>query len=93
MNKSEIIKAVAGKIKEKTLLVERVINCFLDQMRKALRKGEPVGLQGFGSFRRHRIKPRKVWGNKEIPARYRIYFRAGIGTRSIQPRTSPDNLA
>ncbi len=50
MNKGDLVKAlvpVLGKKKQ----AEEVVGCLLDAITDALRKGEPVAIFGFGTFR------------------------------------------
>lgn len=88
MNKSELIKCVASKLKDTEVNVERIVNCVVDQMKKALRRGELVQIYGFGSFRRKLIKARRSWNGHPVPANYRIYFRTGAGIKGIRVKPS-----
>ena len=38
--------------------IERFLNCFLEEIRRALKRGERVEIGGFGAWSIHRQKPR-----------------------------------
>ncbi len=50
MNKAELVEVVAKKADLSKADVQRVINGFIEAVKKALRKGEKVQLIGLGSF-------------------------------------------
>ena len=49
MNKGDLIDAVVTIVGKKTI-AEDAINCVLDTIAKALKKGDKVALIGFGTF-------------------------------------------
>lgn len=51
MIKSELIKAVAGKVGFTQKDTELFINGFLETVEETLLEGEPVNLVGFGNFK------------------------------------------
>ena len=50
MNKGNLVEAVT-KVVGKKKLAEEAINCVLESITKALKKGESVTLVGFGTFK------------------------------------------
>ena len=50
MTKSELIEAVAAKLKLPKGKAELVVNCVFDSMVDALEKSEGIEIRGFGSF-------------------------------------------
>jgi len=49
MNKADLVGALV-KVVGKKAMAEDAINCILDEIAKALKKGEKVTLIGFGTF-------------------------------------------
>jgi DNA-binding protein HU-beta len=49
MNKGDLIDAVVTVVSKKTI-AEDAVNCVLDTIAKALKKGDKVTLIGFGTF-------------------------------------------
>jgi len=50
MTKSELIEAVADKLKLPKGKAELIVNCVFDAMETALKSGERIEIRGFGSF-------------------------------------------
>ena len=50
MNKAEIIKKTAHKLKVKQSIVEQVVDGFFDELTDTLAEGEKVNIVGFGCF-------------------------------------------
>ncbi len=50
MTKSDLIEAVADKLKLPKGKAELIVNCIFDSMEDALKKGERIEIRGFGSF-------------------------------------------
>lgn len=50
MTKSELIEAVANKLKLPKGKAELIVNCVFDSMEAALRSGQRIEIRGFGSF-------------------------------------------
>ncbi len=50
MTKSELIEAVANKLKLPKGKAELIVNCVFDSMEAALKQGERIEIRGFGSF-------------------------------------------
>ena len=49
MNKADLVEAVV-KVVEKKSLAEAAVDCVMDTIAKALKKGDKVTLVGFGTF-------------------------------------------
>ena len=50
MTKSELIEAVANKLKLPKGKAELIVNCVFDSMEATLKRGERIEIRGFGSF-------------------------------------------
>jgi integration host factor subunit beta len=50
MTKSDLIEAVAEKLKLPKGKAELIVNCIFESMEDALKKGERIEIRGFGSF-------------------------------------------
>lgn len=88
MNKAQLIKAVANKLRETDANVERIVNALFDTMAVRLRSGYTLTIYGFGRFTRKLIPSRKAWSGTELKKKYRIYFRCGSGLKKIGVRDS-----
>ena len=81
MNKADLVAEVAKVVNTKRL-AEDVISCILESITKALKKGQPVTLVGFGTFsvskRKARIGRNPQTGKEiKIPAKRVPKFSAG----------------
>jgi nucleoid DNA-binding protein len=81
MNKADMIEGVS-RITGSRVEAQRIVDFLFTTMREALRKGEKVVVQGFGSFHVVTRKPKKGRNIKTgeevlIPARQAIKFRKG----------------
>ncbi len=52
MNKGELIESVASSTGESKRVVNDVVESFIDEVTKQVKKGERVSLPGFGTFER-----------------------------------------
>lgn len=52
MNKKELIDSVADGSGESKRVVSTVVDTFIDQIQRQVKKGERVSLPGFGTFER-----------------------------------------
>lgn len=50
MNKSEIVDKIAETCEMSKSDASRMVDCFTEQVKKALKKGDTVSLVGFGTF-------------------------------------------
>lgn len=60
MTKNQIISLVASKAHSTKKATEEVIDVFLNEIIKALAKGEKVVLSGFGTFKIVKVKDKPV---------------------------------
>ena len=58
MNKTDLIKSVAGATGESKRVVTEVIDEFVTQIQKQVKKGEKVTVPGFGTFSRRQRSAR-----------------------------------
>lgn len=82
MNKTELIDAVAGATGETKTLVSDTVDAILDQITKALQRGDRVQLTGFGTFEVRRRKARQARNPQtgqpiHVPAQNTPAFKAG----------------
>lgn len=83
MNKGQLIDAIASEAKITKAGAQRVLDAFINQATKTLKKGEKVKLVGFGTFSVVKRAPRlgrnpKTLKEVKIPARKVARFKAGI---------------
>ena len=62
MNKTQLIDSVAGTTGESKRVVGEVIEAFVDQVQRQVKKGEKVTVPGFGTFSR-RQRPARTARN------------------------------
>jgi DNA-binding protein HU-beta len=79
MNKANMIESVS-KLTGSRVEAQRIVDQLFKMMRDALRQGEKVVVQGFGSFHVVMRKPKKARNIKTgqevlVPARQAIKFR------------------
>lgn len=58
MNKEQLIDKIAGDAKITKVSARAALDAFLDAVKKAVKKGDRVGLVGFGTFSRGARKAR-----------------------------------
>ena len=86
MNKAELIAAMASKSKMTKKDSENALNAFITSVTESLKKGEKVGLVGFGTFEvkkraaREGVNPQTKKAIK-IPAKKAPVFKAGKGLK------------
>ena len=84
MNKSDLIKSVAGATGESRRVVTEVIDEFVTQIQKQVKKGEKVTVPGFGTFSR-RQRPARTARNPRTGESIKVKaskvpaFKAGAG--------------
>lgn len=86
MTKGELVDAMAGAAGITKVDAEKALNAFTEAVAKALKKGDTVGLVGFGTFsvsKRKARKGRNPQTGKEIniPAAKVPKFKAGKGLK------------
>jgi DNA-binding protein HU-beta len=82
MNKSELIEAIASGAKITKADASRALDATVESIHKALKKGERIGLVGFGSFsiskRAARVGRNPQTGKEiKIAAKKVVKFKAG----------------
>jgi DNA-binding protein HU-beta len=86
MNKAELIAAIAEKTNLTKKDTESAVNAFVETVTSSLKKGDKVGLVGFGTFEvrtraaREGINPQTKKAIK-IPAKKAPVFKAGKGLK------------
>jgi len=86
MTKGELVDAIAGAAGITKVDAEKALNAFTEAVTKSLKKGDAVGLVGFGTFsvsKRKARKGRNPQTGKEIniPAAKVPKFKAGKGLK------------
>ena len=97
MNKAELVARVARDTGLTRADVLRALDAVLDQVARALKRGEPVKLVDFGTFLVTRRKPRAAHNPHtgeamKVPARRAPRFSAGKGLKALV-RERPDRAA
>ena len=87
MNKAELVNRVAREIRITKVQAARVIDSLLENITRALKKGERASLVGFGTFTVGRRRARtgrnpQTGAPITIPARRVVRFSAGKALRS-----------
>ncbi|MBP3284486.1 MAG: HU family DNA-binding protein [Clostridia bacterium] len=88
MNKAELIAAMAAKADLTKKDSESALNAFIDTVSESLKKGDKVGLVGFGTFEvksraaREGVNPQTKKAIK-IPAKKAPVFKAGKGLKEL----------
>ncbi len=82
MNKSQLVDAMAAEAKMTKADAKKAVDAFMKVTTDALKKGDRIGLVGFGSFtvnKRSARKGRNPQTGKDIkiPARKVVKFKAG----------------
>ncbi len=86
MNQGDLADAVARTTGAKRAEAARVVEAVLDAIRDGLRRGEKVGISGFGVFETARREARRGRNPRtgeavEVPASTSVRFRPGKGLR------------
>ncbi len=82
MNKTDLIKSIAGKTGCKEIVCRQMVKAMMETMEEELDKGEGIVLQGFGSFRLWAQSPRmgrnpRTGAACPIAPRISVRFKAG----------------
>lgn len=86
MKKSELVSLVAQRLKLTRRATKEVVDTFLEEITKALSRGERVKLSGFGVFWTKVFKGKQVLPiggtqKKRIPARRMPRFTPGVALK------------
>lgn len=82
MNKAQLIEKIATEAQVSKAQAENLLDCALDNIKKAVKKGDDVKLVGFGTFTKAKRKARTGRNPQtgkaiKIPASWAPKFRAG----------------
>jgi DNA-binding protein HU-beta len=87
LNKSELIDSVASSTGESKRVVGDVLDGFIDQVQKEVKRGQKVTLPGFGTFERRSRSARTARNPRtgepiQVAASKVPAFKAGAGFKS-----------
>lgn len=82
MNKAQLIEKIAAETKVSKTQAEAILDCAVENIKKAVKKGDDVKLVGFGTFTKAKRKARTGRNPQtgkaiKIPAAWTPKFRAG----------------
>ena len=82
MNKAQLIEKIAEDTKISKAQAELILDCYVDNIKKAVKKGDDVKLVGFGTFTKAKRKARTGRNPQtgkaiKIPASWAPKFRPG----------------
>lgn len=88
MNKAQLIEKIAKQTDTTKAQTERFLDCTIDTIRKAVKKGDEVKLVGFGTFTKTKRKARTGRNPQtgkaiKIPAAWHPKFRPGAEFKSM----------
>lgn len=88
MNKAQLIEKIATEAKVSKAQAENLLDCALDNIKKAVKKGDDVKLVGFGTFTKSKRKARTGRNPQtgkaiKIPASWAPKFRAGAEFKNM----------
>lgn len=88
MNKAQLIEKIASEAKVSKAQAENILDCAVENIKKAVKKGDDVKLVGFGTFTKAKRKARTGRNPQtgkaiKIPAAWAPKFRAGADFKSM----------
>ncbi|MES3036529.1 MAG: HU family DNA-binding protein [Bdellovibrionota bacterium] len=88
MNKAQLIDRVATETKCSKAQAEAMLDCYVDTIKKAVKKGDDVKLVGFGTFTKAKRKARTGRNPQtgkaiKIPAAWAPKFRPGAEFKAL----------
>ena len=88
MNKAQLIERVSKDTELTKADTERVLDCFMDTIKRSVKKGDDVKLVGFGTFTKSKRKARTGRNPQtgkaiKIPAAWYPKFRPGTDFKSL----------
>ena len=88
MNKAQLIEKIATETKFSKAQCENIVDCFMTNVKKSVKKGDDVKLVGFGTFTKAKRKARTGRNPQtgkaiKIPASWAPKFRAGSEFKSM----------
>ncbi len=88
MNKAQLIEKIASEAKVSKAQAETLLDCALNNIKRAVKKGDDVKLVGFGTFTKAKRKARTGRNPQtgkaiKIPAAWTPKFRAGAEFKNM----------
>lgn len=88
MNKAQLIEKIATETKVSKTQAEAILDCTIENIKKAVKKGDDVKLVGFGTFTKAKRKARTGRNPQtgkaiKIPAAWTPKFRAGAEFKTM----------
>lgn len=88
MNKAQLIERIAEEAKVSKAQAENILDCAVENIKKAVKKGDDVKLVGFGTFTKAKRKARMGRNPQtgkaiKIPSSFAPKFRAGAEFKSM----------
>lgn len=88
MNKAQLIEKIATETNMSKAQCENVVDCFINNVKKTVKKGDDVKLVGFGTFTKAKRKARMGRNPQtgkaiKIPAAWAPKFRAGAEFKDL----------
>ncbi len=88
MNKAQLIEKIAAETKMPKAQCENIVDCFMANVKKSVKKGDDVKLVGFGTFTKAKRKARTGRNPQtgkaiKIPAAWAPKFRAGAEFKAL----------
>ena len=88
MNKAQLIEKIAAETKMPKAQCETLVDCFMANVKKEVKKGNDVKLVGFGTFTKAKRKARmgrnpQTGKTIKIPAAWTPKFRAGAEFKDL----------
>lgn len=88
MNRQELIERIAKDTEDSKASVDRILSSFIDNVQKAVAKGDKITLVGFGSFERVKTAARTgrnpaTGAELKIAASKRPKFTAGAKFKEV----------
>ncbi len=98
MTKSELIEAVANKLKLPKGKAELIVNCVFDSMEASLKRGERIEIRGFGSFEIRNYRPYegrnpRTGAKVDVKPKRLPFFKVGKELKERVNNAHPENAA
>ena len=82
MNKAQMIETLVDRTGKSAVIVETILNAFMEETKRAVKKNDDVKLIGFGTFTKMKRKARngrnpQTGEQIKLSARNTVKFRAG----------------
>lgn len=88
MTKNQLIENAARSTGQSVLQTKKTVNAFIKEVEASIRKGDSVGIIGFGTFdtikRKARTAQNPKTGEKvQVPAKTTVRYRAGSNLKAL----------